>query len=93
MRTEMNQTLNLDLSEARSESPALLEPRDRTRLTAWVGGGERPEFIRQAQLIATVWGGFDVTVSAHIDGLHHHFSVIEGLKDPAAEIVERFVGS
>ena len=91
LRTQMNQTLQLDLAEARAESPALLEPRDGARVTAWVGGGERPEFIRQAQLIAGAWGGFDVSASAHVDGLHHHFSVIEGLKDPATEIVEHFV--
>ena len=91
LRTEMNKTLNLDLTEARAESPALLEPRDGCRLTAWVGGGERPEFLRQAQLVDQAWRGFDVTISSHIDGLHHHFSVIEGLKAPTSEISTTFL--
>ena len=91
MRTQMNDTLRLDLAEARSESPALLDPKEGIRLTAWAGGGERPEFLRQANLLKTVWQSFDVEVAAFSDGIHHHFSVIEGLKDPFSEIVSRFV--
>ena len=91
MRTAMNDTLRLDLAEARSESPALLEPRPGTRLVAWVGGGERPEFIRQAQLMDIAWQGFDVATASYADGIHHHFSVIEGLKDPDSAITARLI--
>ena len=80
MRTKMNETLHLDLAEARQESPALLEPLSDKSLTAWVGGGERPEFVRQAKLIHNIWAGFDVQTELVLDGLHNHFTVIEGLK-------------
>ncbi len=46
LRTRLNEALRLDGSEARAESPALLEPREGVRLAAWVGGrraaGVRP---------------------------------------------------
>ena len=92
LRTKMNDTLGLTLESARSESPALLEPRDAARVTAWVGGGERPEFIRQARLLENIWSGFDVEISAFVDGTHDHFSVIDGLKDPHSAITQAFVG-
>ncbi|KAJ55821.1 esterase [Actibacterium mucosum KCTC 23349] len=91
MATKMNETLHLNLAEARAESAALLEPRRDARLTAWVGGGERPEFIRQAQLLEIVWRSFDVDVSAVVDGIHNHFTVIEGLRDPNSDITQAFV--
>jgi arylformamidase len=51
------QTSTSTLEEARAESPALREPREGVRLTAWVGAAERPEFLRQSALIANVWTG------------------------------------
>ena len=57
MKTAMNAELRIDMAEARAESPALLEPVAGTRLVAWVGGAERSEFIRQAELLANVWAG------------------------------------
>lgn len=92
MRTKMNETLRLDLAEARAESAALLEPRDGVSLTAWVGGGERPEFVRQAELLDVAWQGFDVGVSSFVDSVHNHFSVIEGLKKPDSALVKCLLG-
>ena len=92
MRTEMNDKLALDRAEARQESAALQDPHRTARMTAWVGGGERPEFIRQAQILQTVWSGFDVEINLHIDGKHDHFSVIEGLKDWQSSLTTCFVG-
>lgn len=92
MKTEMNDTLHLDLAEARAESAALLEPIQNTRITAWVGGKERPEFIRQAELLANVWAGFDVETNLVIDGDHHHFSVIEALKSPDSALCAEWLG-
>jgi arylformamidase len=43
-------------------------------VTAWVGGDERPEFIRQSQLLAEAWDNAKVFV----DEGRHHFDVIEG---------------
>lgn len=93
MHTQMNQTLGLDLAEARSESAALQEPKQAVCITAWVGGAERPEFIRQAQLLGMMWRGFDVTCEVHVDGGHDHFSVVEGLKEPGSAITQAFVGA
>lgn len=92
IQTKMNDALRLDLEEACAESPALLEPREGSRVTAWVGGGERPEFIRQAQLLALIWQAFDLTATVCVDGAHHHFSVIEALKLRGEGLTKAFVG-
>lgn len=79
LRTGMNATLRLDMAEAQAESPALLLPRDGVRVTCAVGGNERPEFIRQTDLLANIWHGLGAdTASLHLPGLHH-FDVIDGL--------------
>lgn len=79
MRTSMNDTLRLDPAEAATESPALLVPRPGIPVTTWVGGMERPEFIRQARLLADVWAGLGAATECVIDPGLHHFNVIDGL--------------
>lgn len=91
-RTAMNDDLRLDPAEARAESPALLEPRPGTRLTAWAGGAERPEFRRQNALIANVWTGLGADTRAMEDPGRHHFDVIEPLADAASPLVAAFTG-
>lgn len=82
LRTRMNQTLGMDLQEAVAESPALAMPRAGLRVTCAVGGDERPEFLRQNDLLANVWWGLGAdTRAVHLPGLHH-FNVIEGLTEP-----------
>lgn len=82
LRTQMNQTLRLDMAEAVAESPALAVPRDGLAITCAVGGDERPEFIRQTDLLANVWRGLGAdTRAVHMPGLHH-FDVIDGLTAP-----------
>ncbi len=93
LHTQMNLTLHLDLAEARAESALLAEPALAAPLTCWVGGGERPEFIRQARLLAEVWEGLDVPTSLTIDKEHNHFTVIEGLKEAGSDITAAFVGA
>lgn len=92
LHTQMNDTLHLDMAEATTESAALQRPDTAAQICAWVGGGERPEFIRQAQLLDLMWQGLDARVSHHVDGAHHHFSVIEALKDPQSPLVEAWCG-
>jgi len=79
MRTSMNTKLGLDEAEARAESPALLEPIATTRMIAYVGGLERPEFLRQSALMAQAWGeqAADVTYVEQPD--RHHFNIIDSL--------------
>ncbi len=91
LRTQMNATLRLDAPEAAAESAALLAPADGARLLAWVGGAERPEFIRQSVLIAQAWGGTAETALV-IEPERHHFDVIAGLERPDSPLTEALLG-
>ena len=82
LRTKMNETLHLDRPEAASESPALLAPHAGIPITAWVGGAERPEFIRQSRLLADIWAGLGAATDCVIDPGRHHFDVIAALASP-----------
>ncbi len=88
MRTKMNQILALTNAEAETESPFLAAPVTGSRLTAWVGANERPEFVRQSRLMQEAWPGTDFIQDAG----HHHFSVIAGLADPNSAIVKQLLG-
>ncbi|WP_136656518.1 alpha/beta hydrolase [Nitratireductor sp. XY-223] len=81
MRTELNDTLNIDRMEALTESPALLEPVGDTRLICWVGGGERAEFLRQNALLASIWKGLGAATVGVEEPDRHHFNVVEGLQE------------
>lgn len=85
----LNEVLRLDEAEARAESPALCEPVEGVKVTLWVGGDERPEFLRQAGLMSEAWGGGPRRV---IENGRHHFDVVEGLAAPASPLVEAFLG-
>ena len=80
MRTRM--PLGLDLAEARAESPALLEPRENAAVTCYVGAAERPEFLRQSELLANVWTGCGARTAAIVEPGRHHFDVLDGMMDP-----------
>lgn len=82
MFTGLNQTLNIDEKEASSESPALLRPMQGARVTCWVGGGERSEFLRQSALLANIWAGLGAVTSSVVEPDRHHFNVVDGLADP-----------
>ncbi|MDP3340018.1 alpha/beta hydrolase [Frigidibacter sp.] len=93
LATQMNDVLGLTLEEARAESPALAEPRPGTRLTAWVGAAERPEFRRQSALIANAWAGFDTEMRlVEVPG-RHHFDVIADLASPVSALTRAFAGA
>nr|WP_156459949.1 alpha/beta hydrolase [Mesorhizobium sp. Root157] len=83
MRTAMNENLHIDEAEALAESPALLRPIENIRLTCWVGGAERAEFVRQNALLASIWTGLGAETATVVEPDRHHFSVIDGLADPA----------
>jgi arylformamidase len=88
LQTAMNADLKIDAAEALAESPALLEPLPGTRVTCWVGGAERPEFIRQNALLANIWTGLGAQTCAIEQPGQHHFNVIDGLADPHHPIVK-----
>lgn len=81
MRTAMNERLRIDEAEALAESPALLRPMEDLRITCWVGGGERAEFLRQNALLANIWTGLGAKTGTVVEPDRHHFSVIDGLAD------------
>ncbi len=83
MKRKMNKELRIDDAEARAESPALLEPTDGVRLTCWVGGAERAEFIRQNALLANIWTGLGAATNVVVEPDKHHYSVLDGLMDAA----------
>ena len=91
-RTAMNETLRIDDATALRESPALLAPIEGARVTAWVGGAERNEFRRQAQLLANIWTGLGAS-TAYVEAPdRHHFDVIDGLAEPESGLVGALVG-
>ncbi|MDL2407810.1 alpha/beta hydrolase [Rhizobium calliandrae] len=81
MKRAFNVHLRIDAAEAAAESPALLEPVENTRLTCWVGGAERAEFIRQNALLANIWTGLGAATNAVVEPDHNHFTVLDGLMD------------
>jgi arylformamidase len=83
LATAMNERLALDEAEACAESPALLRPMPNARVTCWVGGNERAEFLRQNALLANIWTGLGATTAAVVEPDKHHFNIIDGLADPA----------
>ncbi|MEM1384756.1 MAG: alpha/beta hydrolase [Pseudomonadota bacterium] len=76
----------MDEMEAATESPALHTPVGRMRVTVWVGGDERPEFIRQSELLANVWTGFGLATRFVNDPGHNHFTVIDALAEAESAI-------
>ncbi len=86
LNTRMNQTLGLSKAEATAESPALNTPLTNARLTAWVGQNERPEFIRQAQLIQESWADRAAHTACILEPGQHHFSVIDGLAQAGSDL-------
>lgn len=92
MRTGMNATLKVDEAEALTESPALLRPMDNARITCWVGGGERAEFLRQNALLANIWTGLGAATNAVVEPDRHHFNVIDGLADKNHALTRTLLG-
>jgi arylformamidase len=92
LSTAMNKTLRLDENEALAESPALLRPLLNARITCWVGGGERGEFLRQTALLANIWTGLGATTAAVFEPDRHHFSVVDGLTDASHPLTRTLLG-
>lgn len=84
LRPTQTNALNAQLGRtpwaAESESAALLTPLKNPQGTAWGGGAEGPEFLRQSAFLAESWtrsGGPDRLI-AQVD--RYHFDVIYGQK-------------
>ena len=79
IHTQMNADLGLTEKVAHLESPALHNPQPGIPVTAWVGGHERPEFLRQAALLREAWARKGCAAHLHVAQGLHHFNVIDGL--------------
>jgi hypothetical protein len=90
MKTRLNRTLGLDEAEASAESPALARPWPGFALTAWVGADERPEFVRQSELIANLWTGLGAATRCVRAPQRHHYDVIADLSDPDSALTAAF---
>lgn len=88
MLTTMNATLQIDTAAATNESPALLLPLPGVTVTAWVGTDERPEFIRQSELLGQAWPGVDVRHAAD----RHHFNILDSLCDANSALTKAVLG-
>jgi len=86
LKTDMNDDFRMTGALAESESPALKQPIENVELVCWVGAEERPEFIRQAELLANIWTGFGTEASVHRAAGQHHFNVIDGLAEPRSPL-------
>jgi arylformamidase len=88
LRTGMNETLGLNESEAAAESPALLRPLPGIPVACIVGAAERPEFLRQTDLLANIWTGLGADITCQHVPLRHHFNVIDELCDSDSEVTK-----
>ena len=87
LRTKMNATLQIDETESGAQSPALLRPFADMPLSCVVGADERPEFLRQTDLLANIWRGLGADITRNHLPKTHHFNVIDGLCDRDSELM------
>ncbi|WP_428649724.1 alpha/beta hydrolase [Roseibium sp.] len=85
--TKMNDDFQMSEADAEAESPALKGASVGSPVVAWVGGAERPEFIRQSRLLAEAWSNAEF----HEDAGKHHFDVIDALKDAESELISNLL--
>ncbi len=88
LKTKMNGTLQLTPKEATAESPSLGKPVAGANVTCWVGADERPEFIRQNNLLCDTWGKQGAAMDAYLDPDKHHFNVIDSLAQPNSKLTQ-----
>lgn len=91
MRTTMNQKWQLTTETAVQESAALQAPLPDIPVTCWVGALERPEFLRQNDLLANIWTGFGIDIRAHREAGRHHFDVVADLVDADSGLVSAWL--
>jgi len=89
LKTEMNAILQLDATETETESVVLQQPTHQAALLCLVGADERPEFIRQSELLANVWAGLGLETSLIKSTGKHHFDIIDSLISDDAESIQQ----
>ncbi len=89
MKTAMNATLGITEEQALAQSPALLAPAHICRIEVQVGADERPEFLRQSQMLVDAWRAAGARINLTMSADRHHFDVIDDLSRPASAILEK----
>ncbi|MEZ5451168.1 MAG: alpha/beta hydrolase [Thiolinea sp.] len=92
LRTSMNTTWQMDKEEAVAESPALHEPLERVQVICWAGAIERPEFLRQNDLLVNIWTGLGADIQGYHAPDRHHFDVIAELTQGDSPLVKTLLG-
>jgi len=88
LNTTMNDQFKMDEAAAAAESPLLHHDHKPVPVVAWVGGDERPVFIKQSKWLARDWPSAEMV----IDPGKHHFNVIDGLADPDSPLMHALLG-
>ncbi len=88
LKTGLNSSLQLNLADALKNSPARCMPIENTHVCAWVGANERPEFLRQAALLGSMWNGLSAGVSSCVAPGNHHFDVIDSLQHADSDMLK-----
>ncbi|MEP1613238.1 MAG: alpha/beta hydrolase [Roseobacter sp.] len=81
LQTSMNDSFQMDMQMAISESPVLQPPPD-TPVKIWVGAGERPVFLEQADSLAKAWDVAQIVVPEK-----HHFDIIDMMKEAESDVI------
>lgn len=88
LATRMNDDLGLTAETALAASAALQAPVQGIPVTAWVGGHERPEFLRQSAMLRECWARAGGDARLVVDSHRHHFDVIAGLEQPDSALTK-----
>lgn len=92
VNTVMNDDFGLTLALAEAESPALCLPVPGCKITCISGSNERPEFLRQSELLANIWTGLGADISAITIPSRNHFTLINDLVEQNSPITNIVVG-
>ncbi len=93
LHTQMNDKLQLTLEDAVSESPSLQEPVEGISLLTWVGSKERPEFLRQSEILHEKWKNKISRAGNVVENGRHHFDVIESMSAKESVLVRSVLGA
>jgi arylformamidase len=91
MGTSINDTLRLTETQALVASPLLWPAPKAGRFDAWVGAEESAEFIRQSRSLQAAWSGVGRKTSCEEIAGANHFTVVNGLADPASPLSQNFL--
>lgn len=93
LHTKMNIKLRLTTDEAELESPSLQAPVNTASVLTWVGSKERPEFLRQSEVLHNEWKSKIQEVRNVIEDDRHHFDVINSLSGRDSSLIHTVLGT